>query len=82
LNVYPFYKASQQPDDSLQPQAHSYPKLFMKAKEFGGYLGAPYCRVLEWIHQGMPVVPDARSPYLIIVPSAMAWLSQRYGFKI
>ena len=52
-------------------------KLFMKPKDFSQSYGAPYCRVMDWIHQGMPVVPESRSPYLIIVPLALEWLGRR-----
>lgn len=77
--------ASPNPDGSLRvaepvSQAADSTKLFMKAKEFSERVGVPYGKVIDWIKQGMPVLPDGRSPYWIIVSAAEAWLRKRYSF--
>lgn len=55
-------------------------KLFMLPKEFAKYYGASYQKVLEWIAAGMPVIPECKNPYRIIVSAAVDWLHKRYRF--
>ena len=57
-------------------------KIFMRAKSFAENIGVSYNIVLDWIHGGMPIMPDKRNPYLIIVPAAIEWLKRKYGFEI
>jgi hypothetical protein len=62
------------------PKAEQTGKLFMKAKEFALATGAPYNRVLEWIAKGLPIMPEGRNPYYVIVPAAIEWLKNKYNF--
>lgn len=55
-------------------------KLFMVPKEFSKLVGVPYTRAINWIHEGMPVMPETRCPYWIIVPAALKWIREKYHF--
>jgi hypothetical protein len=55
-------------------------QLFMRPKPFAIHVGVSYNKVLEWIADGMPVVPENKNPYLIITPAAIEWLRKKFGF--
>jgi phage terminase Nu1 subunit (DNA packaging protein) len=52
-------------------------KLFMTAKDFAALIGASRCKVMDWIHQGLPVMPDQKKPYRVFVPEAQEWIRKR-----
>ena len=65
---------------AVEPQPMAADKLFMKPKEFALHVGVSYNKVLDWIAAEMPVLPEGKSPYIIVVPAAVEWLRKRYGF--